>query len=65
MADTVVVKVRLQTQKNAAAGGLNMLGMFVHVYKSDGFLGLYRGVRVLESVIRRGSNSGRRYQHPS
>jgi len=38
------VKVRLQTQ--AASGvKLNMVQMFGHVIKADGFSGLYKGVR--------------------
>lgn len=40
-----VVKVRLQTQTNGASR-LNMVQMFGHVAKHDGFSGLYKGVSI-------------------
>ena len=46
MCSLSIRKVRLQTQNiEPGVPRRNMLGMFVHVAKSDGVMGLYRGVR--------------------
>ena len=41
---TLSIQVRLQTQPHNASRK-NMMQMVTHVIKSDGFTGLYRGVR--------------------